>query len=274
MVSALLLPPRARRTPPAKTRRHDLIGFRGARCGGRLGALFTDRAAPPLAWLVGALPPARPLDRPAGAADAASPSRCRWRRRAAARFETLLSAWRTILRTGRAAAIPPSSCSTQAGRRLRRLADDALPAQSMAYAPAEVGVVNKVIGLWLTIGGAGRRRADARSACARSLGSSGCCRWPATRLLVAGGERQGRAAGPHDPGLRLGLVARQATPVDGGLLMVIAFENLSGGMGTAASGLPDEPVQPALHRHAVRAAVGLRPRWPGLQGGAAGWRAG
>jgi PAT family beta-lactamase induction signal transducer AmpG len=26
----------------------------------------------------------------------------------------------------------------------------------------------------------------------------------------------------------------QATPVDGGLLMVIAFENLSGGMGTAA----------------------------------------
>ncbi|MCK7501950.1 MAG: hypothetical protein MZW92_77315 [Comamonadaceae bacterium] len=33
-------------------------------------------------------------------------------------------------------------------------ADDALPAQEHGLHPAEVGVVNKVIGLWLTIGGA------------------------------------------------------------------------------------------------------------------------
>lgn len=37
------------------------------------------------------------------------------------------------------------------------------------------------------------------------------------------------------PAFDLGIVSlAQPTPVDGGLLMVIAFENLSGGMGTAA----------------------------------------
>ncbi|MET0352148.1 MAG: MFS transporter, partial [Rhizobacter sp.] len=37
------------------------------------------------------------------------------------------------------------------------------------------------------------------------------------------------------PAFDFGIVSlAQATPVDGGLLMVIAFENLSGGMGTAA----------------------------------------
>jgi PAT family beta-lactamase induction signal transducer AmpG len=41
--------------------------------------------------------------------------------------------------------------------------------------------------------------------------------------------------GPTIPAFDWGFVKlAQATPVDGGLLMVIAFENLSGGMGTAA----------------------------------------
>ena len=37
------------------------------------------------------------------------------------------------------------------------------------------------------------------------------------------GVGKGQLAGPHDPGLRLGFVQlAQATPVDGGLLLVIA----------------------------------------------------
>ena len=162
----------------------------------------------------------------------------------------------------------------QARRRLRRLAADALPAEGMAYAPAEVGVVNKVIGLWLTIGGAlvggalMLRRPVALAVALRLLQmASNLGFW----WLAVNGA--GRAARPHDSGLRLGL--RQlaaATPVDGGLLMVIAFEPLRRHGHGGLRGLPDEPVQPALHRHAVRAAVGVF--LGGRVGGAAGRRAG
>jgi hypothetical protein len=109
--------------------------------------------------------------------------------------------------------------------------------KSMAYASAEVGVVNKVIGLWLTIGGA-------------LLGGALMLRLGLWRSLMLFGVLQmasnlgfwwlamsaaRAAAGAGVAGLRLGLrEAGPPTPVDGGLLMVVAFENLSGGMGTAA----------------------------------------
>ena len=51
--------------------------------------------------------------------------------------------------------------------------------------------------------------------------------------LAAGGK--GILPGITIPAFDWGFVSlAQAAPVDGGLLMVIAFENLSGGMGTAA----------------------------------------
>jgi len=51
-------------------------------------------------------------------------------------------------------------------------------------------------------------------------------------LAVSG---KGVIAGTTLPAFDWGFVALAApTPVDGGLLMVVAFENLSGGMGTAA----------------------------------------
>ena len=69
----------------------------------------------------------------------------------------------------------------------------------------------------------------------RSLFCSAAADGQQPRLLVAGGQRQGRAAWHDDPAFDWGFVKlAAATPVDGGLLMVIAFENLSGGMGTAA----------------------------------------
>ena len=108
---------------------------------------------------------------------------------------------------------------------------------SMQYSSAEVGVVNKLIGLWLTIGGAllggalmlklGLWRALMLFGVLQMLSNLGFW-W----LAVNG---KGALAGLSIPAFDWGFVKlAQATPVDGGLLMVVAFENISGGMGTAA----------------------------------------
>ncbi len=109
--------------------------------------------------------------------------------------------------------------------------------KAMAFSSAEVGVVNKIIGLWLTLGGA-------------LLGGLLMLRLGLWRALMLFGVLQavsnlgfwwlalqgkGSLPGLLIPAFDWGFVTlSQATPVDGGLLMVIAFENLSGGMGTAA----------------------------------------
>ena len=109
--------------------------------------------------------------------------------------------------------------------------------KSMAFSPAEVGVVNKVIGLWLTIGGAllggalmlklGLWRALMLFGILQMASNMGFW-W----LAVSG---KGLMPGLVIPAFDWTIVKLAApTPVDGGLLMVIAFENLSGGMGTAA----------------------------------------
>jgi PAT family beta-lactamase induction signal transducer AmpG len=109
--------------------------------------------------------------------------------------------------------------------------------QAMAFSSAEVGVVNKIIGLWLTIGGA-------------LLGGALMLKLGLWRALMLFGVLQmasnvgfwwlasagkGLLPGLTIPPFNLGFVQlAQATPVDGGLLLVIAAENISGGMGTAA----------------------------------------
>jgi len=109
--------------------------------------------------------------------------------------------------------------------------------KSMAYSSAEVGVVNKVVGLWLTIGGAlvgglmmlklGLWRSLMFFGVLQLLSNLGFC-W----LAVSG---KGVLPGATLPAFDWGFVKLAApTPVDGGLLMVVAFENISGGMGTAA----------------------------------------
>ena len=109
--------------------------------------------------------------------------------------------------------------------------------KAMAFSPAEVGVVNKVIGLWLTIGGAllggalmlklGLWRALMLFGILQMASNLGFW-W----LAVSG---KGLMPGLTIPAFDWTIVKLAApTPVDGGLLMVIAFENLSGGMGTAA----------------------------------------
>ena len=109
--------------------------------------------------------------------------------------------------------------------------------KSMAFSPAEVGLVNKIIGLWLTIGGAliggalmlklGLWRALLLFGVLQMASNLGFW-W----LAVSG---KGLMPGLVIPAFDWTIVKLAApTPVDGGLLMVIAFENLSGGMGTAA----------------------------------------
>ncbi|CAD5373272.1 AmpG permease [Rubrivivax sp. A210] len=109
--------------------------------------------------------------------------------------------------------------------------------KSMAYTSAEVGVVNKVLGLWMTLGGAllgGTLML--RLGLWRSLMLFGLLQMASNLgfwwLAVAGkGVLPGATLPPFDWGF---VKLAAATPVDGGLLMVVAFENLSGGMGTAA----------------------------------------
>lgn len=109
--------------------------------------------------------------------------------------------------------------------------------QAMAFSSAEVGVVNKIIGLWLTIGGAlvggllmlklGLWRALMLFGVLQMASNVGF--W----WLASAGK--GLLPGLTIPAFDLGFVQlAQATPVDGGLLLVIAAENISGGMGTAA----------------------------------------
>ena len=109
--------------------------------------------------------------------------------------------------------------------------------KSMAYSSAEVGVVNKVVGLWLTIGGALLGGAlMLKLGLWRSLMLFGVLQLVSNLgfwwLAVSG---KGVLPGATLPAFDWGFVKLAApTPVDGGLLMVVAFENLSGGMGTAA----------------------------------------
>ena len=140
--------------------------------------------------------------------------------------------------------------------------------QAMHYSTAEVGVVNKVIGLWLTIFGA-------------LLGGALMIRLGLWRSLMLFGMLQmlgnlgfwwlalhGRDALPGlvIPAFDWGFVKlAEPTPVDGGLLMAIASENITERDGHGGvRRLPDEPVQPALQRDPVRAAQRVRVDRPGL----------
>jgi MFS transporter, PAT family, beta-lactamase induction signal transducer AmpG len=107
----------------------------------------------------------------------------------------------------------------------------------VGFTSAEVGVVNKVLGLWLTLGGAllggalmlrlGLWRALLLFGVLQMLSNLGF--W----WLAEGGR--GQLGATVLPAFDWGFVKlAQPTPVDGGLLLVVAVENLSGGMGTAA----------------------------------------
>jgi PAT family beta-lactamase induction signal transducer AmpG len=254
MVSLLLLPrlPRAKAPEAAApgergSARHDLLGFIAVLSAVALGFIVSDRFAPGLAqalvgpWLEGGALPA--------------PLRQRWVDLAAllmgiaftlplaawaarrARFETLLAGLSSYFAMPGAVGFLFFIVLYKLGDAFAGSLMTPFLLKSMAYTSAEVGVVNKVIGLWLTIGGAlvggtmmlklGLWRSLVIFGLLQLLSNLGF--W----WLAVGGK--GSLGGALLPAFDWGFVKlASATPVDGALLMVVAFENISGGMGTAA----------------------------------------
>lgn len=232
---------------PRSVARHDVVGFVAVVAAVGLGYLLTDRLATPLAHMI-----VEPLFR---GSTLAAALQGRWADLLAlligiaitlplaafaarrARFETLLSGLASYFAQPGALAFLALIVFYKLGDAFAGSLMTPFLLQSMAYSPAEVGVVNKVMGLWLTIGGAlvggalmlklGLWRALLLFGALQMASNLGFW-W----LAVAG---KGALPGLTIPAFDWGIVAlAQPTPVDGGLLMVIAFENLSGGMGTAA----------------------------------------
>jgi PAT family beta-lactamase induction signal transducer AmpG len=245
--SALALPRLPALPRPLGVARHDLIGFAAVLAAVALGVLVTDHALSRVAQaLVGpllegsALPPAlrkRWIDLatlllgigftlPLAA----------WAARRA-RFETLLAGLASYFSARGAAAFLVFIVLYKLGDAFAGALMTPFLLKSMAYTSAEVGVVNKVLGLWLTIGGALVGGAlMLKIGLWRSLMLFGVLQLVSNLgfwwLAVSG---KGVLPGTTIPAFDWGFVKlAEPTPVDGGLLAVVAFENICGGMGTAA----------------------------------------
>ncbi|MBK1689881.1 AmpG family muropeptide MFS transporter [Rubrivivax gelatinosus] len=247
VLSALALP-RLKSAPRQTTlARNDLVGFVAVLAAVAAGVLLTDRFGAAVAQaLFGALL----------AASAMAPTlQTRWLELAvlmmglaftlplagwaarAARFETLLGGLRSYFSQRGAAAFLLFIVLYKLGDAFAGSLMTPFLLKAMAFGSAEVGVVNKLIGLWLTIAGALVGGAlMLRLGLWRSLLVFGVLQMASNLgfwwLAVHG---KGALPGLLIPAFDWGFVQlAQPTPVDGGLLMVVAFENISGGMGTAA----------------------------------------
>ncbi len=249
-VSALLLPrlPEIERAPAtAGVARRELLGFAAVLAAVALGVVLTDRLGAPIArallgsWLAGTNLPAALQTRWIELAAlllgiAVTLPLAAWAARKA-RFETLLAGLRDYFSHRHAGVILLLIVLYKLGDAFAGALLTPFLIKGMGYASAEVGVVNKVIGLWLTIAGA-------------LLGGALMLRLGLWRALLLFGVLQmasnlgfwwlaqggrGQLGATVLPAFDWGFVKlAQATPVDGGLLLVVAGENLSGGMGTAA----------------------------------------
>ncbi len=233
--------------PPPSSARNDLVGFAAVLVAVVLGYLATLHAFTPLArallgpWLadgpLAATLQARWIDLLAllmGLAFTLPLAAFAARR---ARFDTLLGGLRGYFSQPGAAAFLLFIVLYKLGDAFAGALMTPFLLKAMAFGSAEVGVANKIIGLWLTLGGAllggllmlrlGLWRSLMLFGVLQAASNLGFW-WLAT-------QGKGSLPGLLIPAFDWGFVSlTQATPVDGGLLMVIAFENLSGGMGTAA----------------------------------------
>jgi PAT family beta-lactamase induction signal transducer AmpG len=242
LLSATALPRLARAAVPTSVARNDLIGFVAVVLAVLLGVVLTDQWGQAIArWLLSPWQGAPLLAKWADLLAlllgmAITLPLAAWAARRA-KFETLLGGLRNYFSQPGAWAFLAFIVLYKLGDAFAGSLLTPFLLKAMAFAPAEVGVVNKLIGLWLTIGGALLGGAlMLRLGLWRSLMLFGLLQMASNVgfwwLAVSGkGLMPGLVLPAFDWGwLRLA----QATQVDGGLLMVIAFENLSGGMGTAA----------------------------------------
>ncbi len=247
VVSLVALPRIAVALKPTSVAHRDLLGFFAVVAAVAVGGLLTERFGPALA---------QALSAPFWEGSALSPALqgkwtnllvlllgigftlplAAWVARVV-RFETLLGGLRSYFSQQGAGAFLAFIVLYKLGDAFAGSLMTPFLIQAMAFSTAEVGVVNKLIGLWLTIGGALLGGAlMLKLGLWRSLMLFGVLQMASNLgfwwLAVNG---QGALPGLTIPAFDWGFVKlAQATPVDGGLLMVIAFENLSGGMGTAA----------------------------------------
>ena len=294
VLSALLLPRLAPLAPvpgapaPAPgSARNDLLGFAAVVAAVVAGYLATLHAFTPLArallgpWLAG------------GTLSAALQGRwidllalllgigftlplAAWAARRA-RFETLLNGLGSYFAQPGAAAFLAFIVLYKLGDAFAGALMTPFLLKTMAFSSAEVGVVNKIIGLWLTLGGAllggllmlrlGLWRALLLFGVLQAASNLGFW-WLAT-------QGKGSLPGLVIPAFDLGFVSlAQPTQVgrraaDGHRGREPVGRHGHGGL----PGLPDEPDAAALHRHPVRHAQRVRVGGPGV-GGAAGRRAG
>ncbi len=226
---------------------NDLRGFAAVVAAVVLGAWLTDRFGPPLMQALlgpllqgGSLPPPlqkRWLDLAALLAGIAfTLPLAAWAAKLA-RFDTLLGGLKNYFSQRGAAAFLVFIVLYKLGDAFAVSLMTPFLLTAMAYTSAEVGVVNKVLGLWMTIGGAllggllmvklGLWRALMLFGVLQMLSNLGFW-W----LAVNG---KGVLPGTTLPAFDWGFVKLATpTPVDGGLLLVVAFDNIAGGMGTAA----------------------------------------
>jgi PAT family beta-lactamase induction signal transducer AmpG len=232
---------------PRSVAGHDVRGFLAVVAAVVFGVLMTDRVLTPLAQAAlaplldgGSLAPAlrkRWVDLAALLAGiAVTLPLAAWAAKRA-RFETLLGGLSSYFATPGAAAFLVLIVLYKLGDAFAGSLMTPFLLKAMAYTSAEVGVVNKVLGLWLTIGGA-------------LVGGALMLQIGLWRALVFFGVLQmasnlgfwwlasvgkGVLPGLTMPAFDWGFVALATpTPVDGGLLFAVAFENITGGMGTAA----------------------------------------
>ena len=245
--SALVVPRLVHAPRPASVARNDVVGFVAVAAAVALGFVVTRYAFAPAA---------RSLIAPALVARGlTAPLAERWADLAAlflgiavtlplvawaakrARFETFLGSLKSYFAQDGALPFLAFIVLYKLGDAFAGSLLTPFLLQAMHYSTAEVGVVNKVIGLWLTIGGA-------------LLGGALMVRLGLWRALMLFGILQmlgnlgfwwlslhGRDALPGLvlPAFDWGFVKlAEPTPVDGGLLMAIASENITSGMGTTA----------------------------------------
>jgi PAT family beta-lactamase induction signal transducer AmpG len=227
--------------------RNDLIGFVAVIAAVALGYLVTDRLIAPALraglaplWQGSALPAslqgrwADLLALLAGIAITLPLAAFAARR---AKFETLLSGLANYFSTPGAVAFLVLIVLYKLGDAFAGSLMTPFLLKAMAYTPAEVGVVNKVLGLWLTIAGALIGGALMfKLGLWRSLLLFGLLQLLSNLAfwwLAVGGK--GTLGAMTIPAFDWKFVELAApTPVDGALLLAVAFENISGGMGTAA----------------------------------------
>jgi len=246
-LSVLVLPRLVAAPMPSSVARRDVLGFIAVVAAVAFGAALSERFGPRVANALLA-PLFGRSDMPAALQAkwidlaalmlgiAVTLPLAAWAARAA-RFETLLGGLRSYFAQPGAAAFLAFIVLYKLGDAFAGSLMTPFLLQAMHFSTAEVGVVNKIIGLWLTIGGA-------------LLGGALMLRLGLWRALLLFGVLQAASnlgfwwLAVSGKGLLPGLTIpafdwsfvklTHDTPVDGGLLLVIAAENLSGGMGTAA----------------------------------------